>query len=119
VREVREDGFARWITIAAPPELLRYVVEKGSIAVDGISLTVAAVDEGSFGVSLIPETLARTTLGHARPGAGPDNPRPRPSLQQILRQARGVPRRGRRGGRGARNARAAPVAPRPVLRMIS
>jgi riboflavin synthase len=69
VREVREDGFARWVTIAAPPELLRYVVEKGSIAVDGISLTVAAVDEESFSVSLIPETLARTTLGEARPGA--------------------------------------------------
>ena len=69
VREVREDGFARWVTIAAPPELLRYIVEKGSIAVDGISLTVAAVDEESFSVSLIPETLARTTLGEARPGA--------------------------------------------------
>jgi len=69
VREVRDDGFARWVTVAAPPELLRYVVEKGSIAVDGISLTVATVDEESFSVSLIPETLARTTLGEARPGA--------------------------------------------------
>ena len=69
VREIREDGFARWVTVAAPPDLLRYVVEKGSIAVDGISLTVAAVDEESFSVSLIPETLARTTLGEARPGA--------------------------------------------------
>ncbi len=68
VQEVREDGFARWVTIAAPAELLRYVVEKGSIAVDGISLTVAAVDEESFSVSLIPETLARTTLGETRPG---------------------------------------------------
>jgi riboflavin synthase len=68
VRELRDDGFARWVTIAAPPELLRYVVEKGSIAVDGISLTVAAVDDESFSVSLIPETLARTTLGDARPG---------------------------------------------------
>jgi riboflavin synthase len=69
VRDIRDDGFARWVTVAAPPELLRYVVEKGSIAVDGISLTVAAVDEESFSVSLIPETLARTTLGEARPGA--------------------------------------------------
>jgi riboflavin synthase len=68
VREIREDGFARWVTVAAPPGLLRYVVEKGSIAVDGISLTVAAVDGESFSVSLIPETLARTTLGEARPG---------------------------------------------------
>ena len=42
VRDVREDGFARVVTIAAPPEVLRYVVEKGSIAVDGVSLTVAA-----------------------------------------------------------------------------
>jgi hypothetical protein len=69
VREVHDDGFARWVTVAAPPDLLRYVVEKGSIAVDGISLTVAAVDATSFSVSLIPETLARTTLGEARPGA--------------------------------------------------
>ena len=69
VRDIRDDGFARWVTVAAPPELLRYVVEKGSIAVDGISLTVAAVDATSFSVSLIPETLARTTLGEARPGA--------------------------------------------------
>ena len=69
VRDIRDDGFARWVTVAAPADLLRYVVEKGSIAVDGISLTVAAVDEESFSVSLIPETLARTTLGEARPGA--------------------------------------------------
>ena len=51
-----------------PPELLRYVVEKGSIAVDGVSLTVAAVDDDDVPVSLIPETLERTTLGAA--GAG-------------------------------------------------
>jgi riboflavin synthase len=65
---VREDGFARVVTIAAPAELLRYVVEKGSIAVDGVSLTVARVDERGFDVSLIPETLERTTLGAAEPG---------------------------------------------------
>ena len=69
VAEVREDGFARVVTIAADPDLLRYVVEKGSIAVDGISLTVAAVDGDRFSVSLIPETLARTTLGAAAEGA--------------------------------------------------
>jgi riboflavin synthase len=69
VRDVHEDGFARVVTIDADPALLRYVVEKGSIAVDGVSLTVAAVDEDSFDVSLIPETLERTTLGTASPGS--------------------------------------------------
>jgi riboflavin synthase len=68
VRETRADGFSRVVTVDAPPELLRYVVEKGSIAVDGVSLTVAAVDEASFSVALIPETLERTTLGTAEPG---------------------------------------------------
>ena len=68
VRAVREDGFARVVTIAADPALLRYVVEKGSIAVDGVSLTVAAVDGDRFEVSLIPETLQRTTLGAAVEG---------------------------------------------------
>jgi riboflavin synthase len=69
IREARDDGFARVVTIAADPDLLRYVVEKGSIAVDGVSLTVARVDDASFDVSLIPETLERTNLGAARPGA--------------------------------------------------
>jgi riboflavin synthase len=69
IRDVREEGFARVVSIAADPDLLRYVVEKGSIAVDGISLTVAAVDGGEFAVSLIPETLERTTLGAATNGA--------------------------------------------------
>jgi riboflavin synthase len=68
IRETRVDGFARVVTIAADPDLLRYVVEKGSIAVDGVSLTVARVDDDSFDVSLIPETLQRTNLGAARPG---------------------------------------------------
>ena len=68
VRETREDGFARVVTFDAPAELLRYIVEKGSIAVDGVSLTVSAIDDGSFSVSLIPETLERTTLGAAEPG---------------------------------------------------
>jgi riboflavin synthase len=63
VAGVREDGFARIVTVEAPADLLRYVVEKGSIAVDGVSLTVARVDDGSFDVSLIPETLERTNLG--------------------------------------------------------
>jgi riboflavin synthase len=68
VEEVREDGFSRVVRIAAPRELLRYVVEKGSIAVDGVSLTVSAIDDETFEVSLIPETLERTTLGSAAPG---------------------------------------------------
>jgi len=68
VREAREEGFARVVSIDADPSLLRYVVEKGSIAVDGVSLTVAEIGEDWFAVSLIPETLERTTLGAARPG---------------------------------------------------
>lgn len=63
VSEIAADGFARVVTISAAPELLRYVVEKGSIAVDGVSLTVSAVDDDALSVSLIPETLERTTLG--------------------------------------------------------
>ena len=55
--------------IEAPEQVLRYVVEKGSIAVDGVSLTVAELDDRSFTVSLIPETLERTNLGGAAPGA--------------------------------------------------
>jgi riboflavin synthase len=68
VRAAHQDGFARAVTFAAPPDVLRYVVEKGSIAVDGVSLTVTAVDDESFSVGLIPETLERTTLGAAAPG---------------------------------------------------
>jgi len=68
VADVREEGFARVVRVAAPADLLRYVVEKGSIAVDGVSLTVSAVGGDWFEVSLIPETLERTTLGEAAPG---------------------------------------------------
>ena len=68
VESARDDGFARVVRIACDASLLRYLVEKGSIAVDGVSLTVAAVDAGGFEVSLIPETLERTTLGGAEPG---------------------------------------------------
>jgi riboflavin synthase len=68
VREVRDEGFARVLTIAAGPEVLRYVVARGSIAVDGISLTVTEVTDGTLSVSLIPETLERTNLGAATPG---------------------------------------------------
>jgi riboflavin synthase len=68
VESIADDGFARLVRISAPLELLRYVVEKGSIAVDGVSLTVAEVDDDGFAVALIPETLERTTLGAAAPG---------------------------------------------------
>jgi riboflavin synthase len=60
---LRDEGFSRIVTIDADSALLRYVVEKGSIAVDGVSLTVSRVDDTSFDVSLIPETLERTNLG--------------------------------------------------------
>ncbi|GGU15343.1 riboflavin synthase [Nocardioides albus] len=64
-RIVSREPSEHWevVTISIDPELARYVVEKGSIAVDGISLTVVSVSEDSFTVSLIPETLARTSLG--------------------------------------------------------
>ncbi len=68
VIDVRPDGFSRRLEIQATPQLLRYVVEKGSIAVDGISLTVAELGDASFTVSLIPETLERTNLAAAEPG---------------------------------------------------
>jgi riboflavin synthase len=68
VSAVVADGFARRVTIDAAADVLRYVVYKGSIAVDGVSLTVAGMDDRSFTVSLIPETLERTNLGHAQVG---------------------------------------------------
>jgi riboflavin synthase len=68
VRAVTADGFARRVEIEASDEIMRYVVHKGSITVDGVSLTVAALGDTSFTVSLIPETLERTNLGHAEVG---------------------------------------------------
>ena len=66
--EPEEEG-AR-VRISAPPELLRYCVEKGSIAVGGVSLTISALDEGAFEVALVPHTLEQTTLGRAQRGDG-------------------------------------------------
>jgi riboflavin synthase len=66
---VQPEGISRVVEIEAEPELTRYLVEKGSVAVNGVSLTVSAIGEGSFSVSLIPETLTRTTLGAIAPGA--------------------------------------------------
>lgn len=68
VSSVREDGIARRIEVRLPEGLERYVVEHGSIALDGVSLTVAGVGRDRLEVSLIPETLERTTLGEAGPG---------------------------------------------------
>ncbi|HEY2142418.1 MAG TPA: riboflavin synthase [Solirubrobacteraceae bacterium] len=64
----REEGFARVLTIETDGRLERYLVEKGSVALDGVSLTVSALEPGGFEVALIPETLARTSLGEAVPG---------------------------------------------------
>jgi riboflavin synthase len=69
VESVADEGFARVLRVTPADDLLRYVVEKGSIAVDGVSLTVSAVDGEAFEVSLIPETLERTTLGALAPGS--------------------------------------------------
>ena len=66
-REPQADGSVL-ITIDAPPEVLRYVVHKGSITVDGVSLTVARRDAEAFSIALIPHTLAVTTLGAGAPG---------------------------------------------------
>jgi riboflavin synthase len=63
VGETHAQGFARVLRIESEPGLGRYLVEKGSIAVDGVSLTVSALHDEGFEVSLIPETLERTNLG--------------------------------------------------------
>ena len=67
-RRSREEGFSRVLELECAPALLRYVVEKGSVALDGVSLTVSALQDDGFSVSLIPETLERTTLGAAARG---------------------------------------------------
>jgi riboflavin synthase len=68
VRSVEPEGDGRRIWFDAPSEITRYVVEKGSIAVQGTSLTVAGADETGFAVALIPHTLEATTLGTLAPG---------------------------------------------------
>jgi riboflavin synthase len=68
IAEIHPEGFARVLAIDAGGSLTRYLVEKGSVAVDGVSLTVSALHDGGFSVSLIPETLERTTLGGAAVG---------------------------------------------------
>jgi len=68
IAAVRRDDNALWYTVEAAPSLLRYIVEKGSITIDGISLTVAAVTDTGFSVSVIPHTAAVTILGQKGPG---------------------------------------------------
>jgi riboflavin synthase len=68
VLDVAEDGFAKRVRISLPSGLERYVIEHGSITLDGVSLTVAGIATDAIEVSLIPETLDRTTLGEAVPG---------------------------------------------------
>lgn len=68
VRSVQPEGESRRVWLDVPAEILRYCAEKGSVAVDGVSLTVAAVDNGGLAVALVPHTLAATTLGSLRPG---------------------------------------------------
>ena len=68
VRSVEPEGDGRRVWVHAPVELLRYCAEKGSVAVDGVSLTVAALDDEGFAVALIPHTLDVTTLGALAPG---------------------------------------------------
>jgi riboflavin synthase len=65
---ITEDGFARRVRVELPPDLLRYVVDKGSVALNGVSLTIAELGPTWVEVSLIPETLERTNLGSVGPG---------------------------------------------------
>jgi riboflavin synthase len=69
VSEIRQEGLARILEIEADPQLERYLVEKGSVAIDGVSLTVSALHEHGFAVSLIPETVRRTNLSGIDTGA--------------------------------------------------
>ncbi|MBP3380029.1 MAG: riboflavin synthase [Ruminococcus sp.] len=62
ITAIKKDGIATWYTISADADILRYIVEKGSVAIDGVSLTVAKVDETGFSVSIIPHTAANTIL---------------------------------------------------------
>jgi riboflavin synthase len=66
---VEEDGFARRVRVALRPDLLRYTVDKGSITLSGVSLTVAELGDDWVEVSLIPETLERTNFGEVEPGS--------------------------------------------------
>jgi riboflavin synthase len=68
IQSIEAEGEGLRVFVAAPPEVLRYLVEKGSVAVDGVSLTVAELAEDAFAVALVPHTLERTTLSKLLPG---------------------------------------------------
>lgn len=68
ISDIKNDGIAIWYTVTAKPEIMRYIVEKGSIAIDGISLTVARVTDNSFSVSIIPHTAGNTNLSYKKSG---------------------------------------------------
>ncbi len=68
VHQISREDNAIWIRIGAPEDILRYIVEKGSVALDGVSLTVAKTDSGGFSVSIIPHTASETTLSELRNG---------------------------------------------------
>lgn len=68
ITDIKKDGIAVWYTITSPPEILRYIVEKGSVAIDGISLTVADVSDSYFKISVIPHTAEQTVLGYKKSG---------------------------------------------------
>jgi riboflavin synthase len=68
IADIRRDDNAVWYQITAKPEIMRYIIEKGSIAIDGISLTVAKVTKSDFSVSIIPHTLGQTTLALRKKG---------------------------------------------------
>lgn len=68
IRALRPDGNGHWLEIAMPPSMVPYLISKGSVAVDGISLTVAALSTDSFGVQIVPFTFVHTSLHDARVG---------------------------------------------------
>lgn len=68
ISSVKNDGIATWYTINTIPEIMNYIIEKGSVAIDGISLTVAKVSENDFSVSIIPHTAQQTILSYKKAG---------------------------------------------------
>ena len=68
ITKIARDDIALWYTIAAGSKIMKYIIEKGSVAIDGISLTVAKVSDTDFAVSLIPHTAVKTVLGLKKPG---------------------------------------------------
>lgn len=68
ITDIRRDGISVWYTIGTTAAVMRYIVEKGSVAIDGISLTVAKVTDSSFSVSIIPHTAEQTVLSYKKTG---------------------------------------------------